>query len=193
MALAPFLFKMFLPDAHPEGGRKGAWESCRGSLPSSLPLPQAHPLGSTMASPPEPAPPPLHQESKVSLMELLACAAQTESVCFPPFHMCHLSLLERDCWVGRKAASVRSSTTEIQIFAFSGPQHSPERPRQPHPLHRRQCPRWVSRGRTRWWGGERVVESTSGPSLTTSCVTGGVAFTSFCLGKARDKTVALQS
>lgn len=114
----------------------------------------------------------------MSLMELLACAAQTESVRFPPFHMCHLSLLERDCWVGRKAASVWSSTIEIQIFAFSGPEHSPERPRQPHPLHRRQCPRWVSRGRTRWWGGERVVESTSGPSLTTSCVTGGVAFTS---------------
>lgn len=82
---------------------------------------------------------------------------------------------------------------EIQIFAFSGPQHNPKRPRQPHILHRRQCPGWVSRGGTRWWGAERVAESASRPGLTTSCVMGGGAFTSFCLGNARGKRVALQS
>lgn len=82
---------------------------------------------------------------------------------------------------------------EVQIFAFSGPQHKPKRPRQPHILHRSQRPGWVSRGGTRLWRGGGVVESTSWPGLTTSCVMGGVAFTSFCLGNAKGKRVALQS
>ena len=69
----------------------------------------------------------------MSLMELLAGAAQAEPVRFPPFHMCHLSLREQDCWVGREAASVRSSTAEIQIFASLAPSIAPKDPGNPIP------------------------------------------------------------
>ena len=61
-------------------------------------------------------------------------------------------------------------------------------------------PGWASRGWTRWWGGERVVGSTPRPGLTaTICVTGGTAFSSFCLsvltclGSARSKGVSKHS
>lgn len=75
----------------------------------------------------------------------------------------------------------------IQIFAFFGPQHKPKRPRQPHVCTGVNVQDGSPGGGTRLWEGGGWLRAPHGLALTASCVMGGVAFTSFCLGNAKGR------